>query len=76
MSESVPRAWSFQVDDMTGFAEKGLIHTSGLDQAAIVRDERTYDATLRNLELIGEAASRIPADVRALNPDIQVRRCR
>jgi len=73
MSESVPREWGFYVDDMIGFAEKVLIYTSGLDQAAFVRDERTYDATLRNLELIGEAASRIPADVRAQNPDIQWR---
>lgn len=76
MSDPVPRAWGFHVDDMIGFAEKALIYTGGLDRAAFVRDERTYDATLRNLELIGEAASRIPADVRVLNPDIQVRRCR
>lgn len=73
MSESLPRAWGFYVDDMIGFAEKVLVYTGGLDQAAFVRDQRTYDATLRNLELIGEAASRIPADVRAQNPDIQWR---
>lgn len=29
-----------------------------------------YDATLRNLELIGEAASRIPLEVRDAHPDI------
>ncbi|WP_242597141.1 DUF86 domain-containing protein [Billgrantia sulfidoxydans] len=30
----------------------------------------TYDATLRNLELIGEAATRIPLTVRQQYPDI------
>ncbi|MFP4453607.1 MAG: DUF86 domain-containing protein [Desulfobacterales bacterium] len=30
----------------------------------------TYDATLRNLELIGEAATHIPEDVRAAHPEI------
>jgi len=30
----------------------------------------TYDATLRNLELIGEAATYIPEDVRAAHPEI------
>ena len=29
-----------------------------------------YDATLRNLELIGEAATRVPADIRAGAPEV------
>lgn len=29
-----------------------------------------YDATLRNLELIGEAATHIPTEIRKANPDI------
>jgi uncharacterized protein with HEPN domain len=35
-----------------------------------VADARTYDATLRNLELIGEAATHIPDEVRAAHPEI------
>ena len=35
-----------------------------------VADVRTYDATLRNLELIGEAATHIPEDIRAAHPEI------
>ena len=38
-------------------SEKVLSYTEGLDQDAFVADELTYDATLRNLELIGEAAT-------------------
>jgi len=30
-----------------------------------ITDERTYDAVLRNLEIIGEAAKNIPEDIQA-----------
>src|SRR5699024_9767951 len=53
------------VQDMIDFSEKALAYTEGLSQAQFVVDDRTYDATLRNLELIGEAATRIPAPIRA-----------
>ncbi|MHB1272304.1 MAG: HepT-like ribonuclease domain-containing protein [Rhodanobacter sp.] len=49
---------------MIGFADKVLAYTDGMDQAAFAASALTYDATLRNLELIGEAASRIPVEVR------------
>jgi len=35
-----------------------------------VANELAYDATLRNLELIGEAATHIPAEIREANPEI------
>jgi len=64
------REWRFYVDDMIAFAQKVLSYTNGLDQSGFVADGLTYDATLRNLELIGEAATRIPDAVRAAHPDI------
>lgn len=64
------REWSFYLDDMIGFAEKVLAYTAGLDQSAFVEDELRYDATLRNLALIGEAATRIPDEVRDTHPEI------
>lgn len=69
MSEAV-REWRFYLDDMIGFAEKVLVYTEGLDQAGFEASNLTYDATLRNLELIGEAATRIPDAVRTRHPDI------
>lgn len=70
MSDANQRAWHFYVDDMVDFAGKVLAYTDGLDQAGFVESELTYDATLRNLELIGEAATRIPDEVRTTHPEI------
>ena len=40
---------------MIGFATKVLSYTHGMDQAAFEAADLVYDATLRNLELIGES---------------------
>ncbi|MEX2376107.1 MAG: DUF86 domain-containing protein [Dehalococcoidia bacterium] len=65
-----PREWRFYLDDMIAFAGKVLAYTTGLDQAGFVANELIYDATLRNLELIGEAATHIPDEVRSAYPEI------
>jgi uncharacterized protein with HEPN domain len=70
MSESAPRAWRFYIDDMISFAERVLTYTTGLDQAGFVASPLHYDATIRNLELIGEAATHIPDSVRTAHPQI------
>ena len=41
-----------------------------MDQDTFVSDDLTYDATLRNLELIGEAATHIPDAIREAHPEI------
>ena len=67
------REWHFYLLDMIRFAEKVLIYTSGMDQAMFVSSALIYDATLRNLELVGEAATHIPENVRAASPFISWR---
>lgn len=64
------REWRFYVSDMIEFAEKVQLFTDGMDQDTFVSDALTYDATLRNLELIGEAATHIPGTVRETYPEI------
>ena len=70
MSDTAKREWRFYVDDMIRYAEKASAYTSGLDQAGFVADSLTYDATVRNLELIGGAATHIPDEVRAHAPRV------
>jgi uncharacterized protein with HEPN domain len=64
------REWRFYIDDMIAFAEKVLAYTAGMDQSAFVANALVYDATLRNLELIGEAATHVPDDVRQAHPQV------
>ena len=57
MFEGNERAWGFYLDDMIEFAQKVLGYSAGLEQHDFVANELVYDAILRNLELIGEAAT-------------------
>ena len=66
----IQREWRFYLDDMIGFARKVVAYTDGLDQASFVASGLNYDAAVRNLELIGEAATHIPESVRTANPQI------
>ncbi len=70
MSDAPAREWRFYLNDMIAFAEKVISYTDGFDQESFVTSGLNYDATLRNLELIGEAAANIPDEVRQKSPQI------
>jgi uncharacterized protein with HEPN domain len=64
------REWRFYVQDMIACAEKVLSYTNEMSQAEFEASDLTYDASIRNIELIGEAATHIPDEIRAQYPDI------
>ncbi len=70
MSDASAREWRFYIDDMISFAEKVIAYTDGFDRDGFIVSGLNYDATLRNLELIGEAASHVPDVVRAAHPQV------
>lgn len=70
MSDATGREWRFYLNDMISFAEKVMAYSDGLDQQGFIESGLNYDAILRNLELIGEAATHIPEPVRKANPQI------
>lgn len=74
MSEPVQREWHFYIDDMIGFCAKVLDYTSQLDANNFGASGVNYDATLRNMELIGEAATHIPDQVRSQHPEVPWRK--
>lgn len=61
---------SLYVEDMMAFCGKALAYSSALTEATLTVDAMRYDAILRNLELIGEAATHVPETVRAMAPDV------
>jgi uncharacterized protein with HEPN domain len=64
------REWRFYIQDMISCAEKILSYTDDMSQADFEVSNLTYDATIRNLEVIGEAATHIPDEIRSKYPDI------
>lgn len=64
------RDWRLFVRDMVEFCDLALLYTRGHDLHSLMADRMRFDATMRNLELLGEAATRVPATVRAQTPEI------
>jgi uncharacterized protein with HEPN domain len=59
--------------DMREAADRIARYTASLDLQGFVKDEKTADAVVRNLEIIGEAANRLPEAVRASAPEVDWR---
>jgi uncharacterized protein with HEPN domain len=52
------------LEDMLQFCDRVLVYTQGIERAVFALDAMRYDATLRNLELMGEAATHVPPELR------------
>jgi uncharacterized protein with HEPN domain len=55
-----PREWRLRAQDILDAIAAIQSYIAGMDYAAFAQDRRTVDAVLRNITVIGEAASRIP----------------
>ena len=71
--EKSAREWRSFIIHMIESGEAAMSFTEGLDINDFQRDQRTYKATLWDLRIIGEAATRIPDEIREANPHIQWR---
>ncbi|NBC17243.1 MAG: DUF86 domain-containing protein [Bacteroidetes bacterium] len=65
-----PRTYAHFVEDMLNAAEKAQAFVEGMSFEAFEDDERTAYAVVRALEIIGEAARRIPDTVRGRYPAV------
>ena len=57
------RKWDLRIKDMIASIERIMAYTSGLDFEQFQSDRKTLDAVVRNFEIIGEAASHVPAEI-------------
>ena len=58
-----PKDWRLRVEDMLEAAQRCQRYVAGMDYAAFAADQKTIDAVVRNLEIIGEAARYVPLEV-------------
>jgi uncharacterized protein with HEPN domain len=66
----MPRDYRVYLEDILDAARKIRRYTESLSKDAFKADDKTLDAVVRNLEVIGEAVKRLPADLRARQPQV------
>ena len=58
------------LEDILNSAEKIITYTYNLTFEEFIADSKTIDAVIRNFEIIGEAANRLPEEIKENSPDI------
>ncbi len=61
----MPRDYRLYLDDMLEACRKIRRFTEGMTFHDFERDVKTQDAVIRNFEVIGEAANRLPEEIRS-----------
>ena len=70
----MPRDYKVFLEDILEAIRKIRDYTDGLSLQAFTADAKTFDAVIRNLEIIGEAVKQIPEDIRSLRPEVEWKR--
>ncbi len=64
------------VEDIIDSGKKILEYTNNLSFEDFTKDGKTIDAVIRNFEIIGEAANRLPDEFKENHPEIDWHRIR
>ena len=68
------RDYRLFLDDIQDSCAKILRYTRGLTFEQFVSDDKTFDAVVRNLAIVGEAVKQIPEPVRIRYPEVDWRK--
>ncbi len=58
------------IADIIAYAQRALGYVTALDRAAFMHDTAAQDGVIRCLDVIGEAAKRVPAGARERYPRV------
>jgi uncharacterized protein with HEPN domain len=61
---------SLFLKDIHTSTRKIISFTKDMSLKEFLKDDRTYDAVMRNLQIIGEAVKRLPAEYRLINKNV------
>lgn len=64
------RSWKLFVVDILESIKKIERYIASFSYNEFINDEKTIDAVLRNLEIIGEAANQIPIEIQQRNKEV------
>jgi uncharacterized protein with HEPN domain len=65
-----PRNWKFRLEDIRDSLELISEYVKDMDYDSWKSDRKTIDAVIRNIEIIGEAASHLPENIQEQYDDI------
>ena len=67
----MPRDYKVYIEDIVEAIRKIRFFTTDLSLQTFSSDAKTFDAVIRNLEIIGEAIKRVPEEIRSIYPDVE-----
>lgn len=70
----MPRNYNLYLADMLEASGRVLSYVDALQYKELLDDRMRLDAIVRNLEIIGEAASKIPDEIRGKYPHVEWRK--
>ncbi|WP_446010458.1 HepT-like ribonuclease domain-containing protein [Candidatus Electrothrix sp.] len=68
------RDWKVYIEDIITAIEKIERYTCTQNQELFLNNEEKQDAVIRNLEIIGEAAGKVPDSIREKAPEVEWRK--
>lgn len=70
-----PRQWKVRLADMREAAERIQEYCAGKrDSKAFSEDTKTFDACIRNLQVLGDAAAKVPVEIQRAYPKVPWKR--